>query len=193
MADESASWREVARGMHDPRISDRDGDLVDRSGLDDAEVDQVVRVMRSLRGWHETQRRMSEASRRYMKLNETDMRAIRYLIAARNQGEIATPGALSAYLGISSASTTKLLDRLEHGGHIVRAPHPTDRRALAISVTDATRVAARESVGRLHARRFAVAAALTPAERETVIRFLDALSATEPDEVTEPEPDPDQA
>jgi DNA-binding MarR family transcriptional regulator len=179
--------------MHDPRISDRDGDLVDRSGLDDAEVDQVVRVMRSLRGWHETQRRMSEASRRYMKLNETDMRAIRYLIAARNQGEIATPGALSAYLGISSASTTKLLDRLEHGGHIVRAPHPTDRRALAISVTDATRVAARESVGRLHARRFAVAAALTPVERETVIRFLDALSATEPDEVTEPEPDPDQA
>jgi len=168
--------------MHDPRISDREGDLVDRSGLDDSEVDQIVRVMQSLRGWHETQRRMSEASRRYMKLNETDMRAIRYLVAARNQGEIATPGAISAYLGISSASTTKLLDRLEHGGHIVRAPHPTDRRALAISVTDTTRAAARESVGRLHARRFAVAAALTSAERETVIRFLDALSATEVDD-----------
>lgn len=182
MADESAAWREVARGMHDPRISDREGDLVDRSRLDDSEVDQIVRVMQSLRGWHETQRRMSEASRRYMKLNETDMRAIRYLVAARNQGEIATAGAISAYLGISSASTTKLLDRLEHGGHIVRAPHPTDRRALAISVTDTTRAAARESVGRLHARRFAVAAALTSAERETVIRFLDALSATEVDD-----------
>ncbi|HEY1104970.1 MAG TPA: MarR family transcriptional regulator [Agromyces sp.] len=182
MADESAAWREVARGMHDPRISDREGHLVDRSRLDDSEVDQIVRVMQSLRGWHETQRRMSEASRRYMKLNETDMRAIRYLVAARNQGEIATAGAISAYLGISSASTTKLLDRLEHGGHIVRAPHPTDRRALAISVTDTTRAAARESVGRLHARRFAVAAALTSAERDTVIRFLDALSATEVDD-----------
>ena len=40
MADESASWREVARGMHDPRISDRDGELVDRSGLDDAGLDR---------------------------------------------------------------------------------------------------------------------------------------------------------
>lgn len=176
--------------MHDPRISDRDGELVDRSGLDDAGLDQVVRVMQSLRGWHETQRRMSEASRRYMKLNETDMRAIRYLVAARNQGEIATPGALSAYLGISSASTTKMLDRLEHGGHIVRSPHPTDRRALAITVTDTTRVAARESVGRLHARRFAAAAALSPDEREIVIRFLDALSATESEAADEPdEPD----
>lgn len=186
MADESTSWRDVAGRMHDPRISDRDGDLVDRSRLDDAELDQVIRVMQSLRGWHETQRRMSEASRRYMKLNETDMRAIRYLVAARNQGEIATPGALSAYLGISSASITKLLDRLEHGGHIVRSPHPTDRRALAISVTDVTRIAARESVGRLHAKRFAVAAALSPDERETVIRFLDALSATESDAGEEP-------
>jgi hypothetical protein len=42
-------------------------------------------------------------------------------------------------------------------------------------------VVARESVGRLHARRFSVAAALAPDEREVVIRFLDALSATASD------------
>ncbi|WP_235825185.1 MarR family winged helix-turn-helix transcriptional regulator [Agromyces badenianii] len=182
MATEREGRHDIAAAMHDPRISDHDEQLVDRHGLDDEAVDQIVRVMQSLRGWHDAERRMSEASSRYMKLNTTDMRALRFLIAARNQREIVTPGALSEYLGISSASTTKLLDRLEHGAHVVRAPHPTDRRALAISVTDATRIVARETVGRQHARRFAAAAALAPAEREVVIRFLDALSATELDQ-----------
>lgn len=181
MAAEGESPHDIRARMHDPRIFDGAGELVDRHGLDDAEIDQVVRVMQALRGWHDASRRMSEVSSRYMKLNETDMRALRFLIAARSQGEIATPGALSEYLGISSASTTKLLDRLERGDHITRSPHPTDRRALAITVTDETRAVARESVGRLHARRFAVAAALAPEEREVVIRFLDALSATELD------------
>ena len=181
MAAAGESGHDVRAAMHDPRVFDASGELIDRTGLDDAEIDQIVRVMQSLRGWHDAARRMSEASSRYMKLNETDMRALRFLIAARNQGEIATPGALSDYLGISSASITKLLDRLERGDHLMRAPHPSDRRAIAITVTDETRAVARESVGRLHARRFAAAAALAPAEREVVIRFLDALSATEGD------------
>lgn len=168
----------IADAMHDPRVTDRDEELVARAGMSEDDVDQVVRVMESLRRWHEAAARMSAASERYMKLNHTDMRAIRYLIAAHNQDLVATPGALASYLGISTAATTKLLDRLERGGHVVRTPHPTDRRALAIVVTDHTRQDARETVGRQHARRFAVAAALTPPERETVIRFLDALAAT---------------
>lgn len=168
--------------MLDPRESDRDEELVVRAGMSDAEVEQTVRVMRALRAWNEAETRMSEASRRYMKLNATDMRAVRFLIAARNQGVVATPGALTDYLGISSASTTKLLDRLERGGHIVRSAHPSDRRALAITVTDATRLDARATVGRLHARRFAIAAALDADERETVIRFLTALSESDREE-----------
>lgn len=168
----------VTAAMHDPRVTDRDQDLISRDGLSETEVDQVVRVMESLRRWHDAAARMSAVSERYMKLNHTDMRAIRFLVAARNQGIIATPGALAGYLGISSAATTKLLDRLERGGHVTRSPHPTDRRALAIAVTERTRHDARETVGRQHARRFAAAAALAPDERDVVIRFLDALAAT---------------
>lgn len=178
MVDARKPRASIADAMHDPRVTDRDETLVLRKGMSDDDVSQVVRVMESLRGWHEAARRMSEASERYMKLNHTDMRALRFLIAAHNQGAVATPGALATYLGISSAATTKLLDRLERGGHIIRAQHPTDRRAIALEVTDHTRRDARETVGRQHARRFAVAAALQPAERETVIRFLDALAAS---------------
>lgn len=176
----------IADAMHDPRVTDRDEELVLRADMTEEQVSQVVRVMESLRGWHEAAQRMSEASERYMKLNHTDMRAIRFLIAAHNQGAVATPGALAAYLGISSAATTKLLDRLERGGHLTRAPHPTDRRALALAVTEHTRRDARETVGRQHARRFAAAAALTSDEREVVIRFLDALAATGDDVPTAP-------
>ena len=83
-----------------------------------------------------------------------------------------TAGHLASHLGISTASTTKLLDRLQSGGHITRNPHPTDRRALQISVTPETRRSAHETVGRHHARRYHTAARLTPAERDIVIRFL---------------------
>lgn len=121
---------------------------------------------------------MSEASQRYMKLGETDMRALRLLIAAQRQGVVVTPGSIAEHLAISTASTTKLLDRLERGGHIRRLPHPTDRRSLTIEITDDTRAAARETVGRAHARRFDVVAALSPEERAVVADFFDALEAT---------------
>ncbi len=177
--DKDGRARGIAGSMHDPRVTDPGQQLVHRAGIDDAAMDQIVRVMDAVRDWRQAEQRMSEASRKFMKLNETDMRAIRFLIAAKNQGMVATPGALTEHLGISSASTTKLLDRLERGGHITRAPHATDRRALAISVTEHTHVIARETVGRQHARRFDAAARLSPDEREVVIRFLNDLSATE--------------
>ena len=81
-------------------------------------------------------------------------------------------------MNISTASTTKLLDRLAAAGHVTRSPHPTDRRALMITITERTHEQVRDTVGRTHARRFDVAARLTPAERETVIGFLNDLSDT---------------
>lgn len=118
------------------------------------------------------ERKVSEASARYMALNDADMRALHFLMVNENKGERTTPGAIAAHLGISTASTTKLLDRLEASGHIVRKPHPTDRRALHIQVTAPTRQEAMETVGKHQARRFHAAARLTPEERSTVIRFL---------------------
>ncbi len=147
----------------------------------DADVDSVVQVLAALRAWADAEQTMSRASQEQMKLNATDMKALRFLMASRSADAIVTPGRLAEMLGISTASTTKLLDRLERAGHVVRSPHPTDRRALMITVTDRTRTEARETVGRLHARRFAAAARLSPEERDVVIRFLTDLS-TVPDQ-----------
>lgn len=156
----------------------RESDLIDRSHLTESDIDQCVRVMESLREWQEAARALSDASQRYMKLNESDMRAIRMIIRAQGRRPI-TPKDIATEVGISSASTTKLIDRLVAGGHLVRTPHPSDRRTTCIEVTEPTRLSAHETIGRQHARRFAAAAVLDPEERETVIRFLSALTAAD--------------
>lgn len=167
----------LGSAIYDVDVSDPAGELIDRSGISESDIRQISAVMQALGGLRDAEQKLSEASLRYMKLNQTDMRALHFLIACGNRGIVATPGAISAHLGISTASTTKLLDRLERGEHIARSPHPSDRRALAIAITPETRKSAIETVGRQHARRFTAAARLSGAEREIVTRFLADMTA----------------
>lgn len=162
--------------IYDVDASDPRQQLVDRSGMDPAAVSHIGEVMAALGRLRSAEQELSDASLKFMKLNQTDMRALHYLIVAANSGGTATPGALSTHLKISTASTTKLLDRLEHAGHITRAPHPSDRRALAITISPKTRQAAMDTVGRQQAKRFHAAARLSEAERNVVIRFLDDMA-----------------
>jgi DNA-binding MarR family transcriptional regulator len=171
----------VANAMLDPRVIDPHQELVAYADLSEDEIAQVVRVLAAVRRWREAEQEVRFRSRTDMKLGETDMAALRYLVALKNQETIATPKMLADHLGISTASTTKLLDRLAVAGHIERSPHPTDRRALMIKITQRTHEQVRDSVGRLHAHRWKVAVDMSSRERETVIRFLDRLSETEPD------------
>lgn len=166
--------------IYDVDSSDPRSTLVDRTGVPAEDLRQIAGVMEALAGLRDAERTLSEASRKYMRLNDTDMRALHYLIVCANRGLVATPSGIAHHLSISTAATTKLLDRLEKGGHTKRAAHPTDRRALEITVTPETRHAAMETVGRQQAKRFYAAARLTTAEREVVIRFLRDMT----DEIT---------
>ena len=168
--------------LFDVETSDPHSQLVDRSSLSSADIAQINDLMAALARLRKAEDLLTEASNAYMRLNRTDMRTLHFLIASAHRGEVVTPSAIASHLGISTASTTKLLDRLERGGHITRESHPSDRRALVIRVTSETHQAAMSTVGRQQARRFNAAARLTPHEREVVIRFLtdmaDELSLT---------------
>lgn len=166
----------IAESLYHVDSSDPRSELIDRSGMSEEEISQIGRLMSSLSELRSAEKRLTEASQRYMKLSEQEMRALHYLIAAKNRGRVATPGALSAHLSISPASTTKLLNRLERAGHISRSLHPSDRRAIAVEVTPETESAAMHSVGRQQANRFYAAARLTAAERDIVIAFLDDMT-----------------
>jgi DNA-binding MarR family transcriptional regulator len=47
-----------------------------------------------------------------------------------------TQGALARTLGVTPRNVTGLLDALEDSGHVSRQPHPDDRRAILVSLTD---------------------------------------------------------
>lgn len=158
--------------VYDVDSSDPQQKLIDRSNMSPEAVAQIGELMSAFGQLREAEEAMSEASQRYMKLNATDMKAIHYLIVCKHRDVIGTPGGIADHLGISASATTKLLDRLEHGQHLTRAPHPSDRRAQAISITPKTYTVAIETVGRQQSKRFHAAARLTSAEREVVIRFL---------------------
>lgn len=166
----------VSSRLYDVEKNDPESLLVDRSHLSSEDIQGVTKVMAALGRLRDAERVLSEASQRYMKLGQSDMRALHFLIVGQHTNAVVTPSAIATHLGISSASTTKLLDRLEEAGHIVRSPHPSDRRALAITITDQTREAAMRTVGRLQAKRFHAAARLTPEERAVVVRFLDDMT-----------------
>jgi DNA-binding MarR family transcriptional regulator len=61
-------------------------------------------------------------------VNPTDLEAMEQLIM---DGAL-SPTELSKRLGISTAAVTSVIDRLTAVGHVTRAPHPTDRRALLV-------------------------------------------------------------
>ena len=162
----------------DPRTLDPHQILIPREGMEPSELKAIMGVLAAVKRWREAEERMSEKSRSDMKLGDNDMKAMRFIIMSTNQGITVTPGMIAEHLAISTASTTKLLDRLAAAGHITRSPHPSDRRAVVITVNPEAHTEVQETVGRLHARRFQVAAKLQPHEREIVIRFLDELAAT---------------
>ena len=166
----------VSGSLLDPRVIDPRQELVRHDDIGEAELEQIVRVLTAMRDWREAEQKLSFESRTHMRLNETDMKALRYIIASMNADVAVTAGALSEHLHISTASTTKLLDRLEKAGHIARKPHPTDRRAVTVEITEDTHRQVRKTMGLQHARRFEVAKALSPGEREIVVRFLTALA-----------------
>ncbi|NLB47385.1 MAG: MarR family transcriptional regulator [Microbacteriaceae bacterium] len=174
--DEHARRDQISDHLYQVDSSDPRSELVDRSDLSPEEVAHIGKVMVSMSRLREAEQALTDASEKYMQLSSHDMRALHYLIVAKNRGEMVTPGMIAAFLEISPASTTKLLNRLEKGDHIVRRVHPMDRRAFAIEVTPETEASAMQTVGKQHAKRFHAAARLTWDERDVVIRFLDDMT-----------------
>jgi DNA-binding MarR family transcriptional regulator len=168
----SGDDREQPASLYDLAGVDPYGELVDASGLTSDDIEEIDAIMAAMGRLRAVEQRMSAQSQHTLELNETDLRAVQFLIVADNRGQVVTAGDLARHLGITTASTTKMLHRMERAGHVRREPHPGDRRSVAIVLSPASRRRAIETVGRQHAGRFAPAAALTPTEREAVRRFL---------------------
>ncbi len=72
---------------------------------------------------------------RKLGLNITDIGCINFLFIKG----ASTPTELAQYTGLTTGSTTAMLDRLEKAGLIVRKPNPADRRGLLVEVQERSR------------------------------------------------------
>jgi DNA-binding MarR family transcriptional regulator len=134
-----------------------------------------VDVLNLLRHYRAADQEMRRRTRDSMGMGETDLLALRYVLRAEREGELLTPGMLAKRLGISTASTTVLIDRLERSGHLARRPHPSDRRSLVVVSTTDSDAEVRKTLGRMHRAMIDVADSLDPVELVAVARFLGGM------------------
>lgn len=134
-----------------------------------------VRVLESVRLYRAAEAAMRRRTQASMGMGENDLLALRFLIRNNQRGKLVSPKDIATYLGISSASTSVLLDRLEKSGHLTRSPSPFDRRGLIILPTTASDEEVRHTLGEMHERMIEVANTLDEAEAASVIRFLEGM------------------
>lgn len=143
------------------------------AGSPDPEVAHLLRALADFTAANQGMRRRLSAE---MKMNLTDVQALRHVIRAEQREGCTTPRSLALYLGISTAATTKLVDRLTDSGHLVRNRHPSDRRSVVITATPHARAQVRERLRHMHDRMRRVAEAVPERSRPDLITFLAGMT-----------------
>ncbi|RKE64972.1 MarR family winged helix-turn-helix transcriptional regulator [Microbacterium sp. AG238] len=148
-----------------------------------------IAVLQAFRLYRAAEAAMRRRTRDSMSMGENELLVLRYLIKAHGEGRLVGPTELSRYLGISTASTTALIDRLQKSGHVTRQAHPSDRRSVHVVATEKSDVEVRDTLGRMHERMIAAVDGMTAEEARIVIECLGRLQQAV-DEVDAHAPDP---
>lgn len=122
-------------------------------------------------------RAMRAAMAREMGLGESDLRAVRFVMASTRADRLTSPHELAEHLGITTAATTTLLDRLTAAGHVQRVSHPTDGRAKVVVATEHAYESVRGHLADPHDGMRAAAARVPEHARAAVVAFLDEITA----------------
>jgi DNA-binding MarR family transcriptional regulator len=67
-------------------------------------------------------------------LSESELHSLRHLM-----GGPLGPNDLARTLGVTSAASSGIVDRLEARGHVTRRPHATDKRRTVVVISDSGR------------------------------------------------------
>ena len=142
----------------------------------------VLQALLAVRSFSVAMDRMHGGMKGDMEMNASDLSALRMLIMREQRGQVVSPHDLAQHLRISTASTTKMLDRLTASGHVRRQPHPSDGRARVIILTEESRRTFFRHFGeRLQAMR-AVADTYSDEELTLIARFLGEIGEVIADE-----------
>ncbi|HEY9356972.1 MAG TPA: MarR family transcriptional regulator [Arthrobacter sp.] len=153
----------------------------------DGQLDSGAAVLKALRDYRTAEQSVRRSTRDSMGMGETDLLALRFLLRAQASGETVVPKDLSRILGITSASTTSLIDRLVASGHVRREAHPTDRRSVIVVPTTESDQEVKVTLGAMHRRMMAVAEDLSTEEARIVVQFLSHMASALDEKTTPPE------
>ncbi|WP_159498333.1 MarR family winged helix-turn-helix transcriptional regulator [Microbacterium sp. 18062] len=132
----------------------------------------VGQVLTAVRAFSDAMDRLHSGMKADMAMNATDLAALRMLVIREQRGDTVSPHDISRHLRISTAATTKLLDRLVDAGLVVRRPHPHDGRARVIGLTDRSRAEFRAHFGASVAAMREVAVGFSAADLAVITDFL---------------------
>jgi DNA-binding MarR family transcriptional regulator len=97
------------------------------------------------------------------------------LAVLEGAGRPLSPTTISERLLVTTASVTSLLDTLERRGLVARLRDPDDRRKLLVSLTEEGQQIIDQLLPEVIALQTAVMARLSEAERQRLLRSLDAI------------------
>ncbi|MGQ0625263.1 MAG: MarR family winged helix-turn-helix transcriptional regulator [Sporichthyaceae bacterium] len=109
-----------------------------------------------------------------LKLNLTDYMLLMTLQLSRSGTR--SVSRLARSLLVHATTATLATDRLETRGLLVRGPHPSDRRATLVTITDDGRTLVRAASESLNAFEFGLAGT-SPADRSELVEVLARLRA----------------
>lgn len=160
-----------------PAQNGRDGRDGDAREASPERAALVMSALRGVRDFGDAHDRMMGGLKHGMRMNASDLAALRLLIMRENQERTVSPHEIASHLRISTASTTKLLDRLSVSGHVRRVPHPADRRGRIIELTDTARAEFFRQYGQLLAAMREVLEPFNDDELDAAARVMAAVSS----------------
>jgi DNA-binding MarR family transcriptional regulator len=114
-------------------------------------------------------------------LNITDSECLSFLTIKG----VSTPTELAHYTGLTTGSTTAMLDRLEKAKFIVRKPNPKDRRGLLIEINQHWMETARPLVAGIQHAHMELLTRYTSEELEIIADFLTRFTKNVKDQTKE--------
>ena len=102
---------------------------------------------------------------------------LRVLQIAAARGGSTTPTQLASQMGVSQATVTALLDKLEAAGKIARVRSETDRRQTNVTLTEAARATLRDMPDALQQRYVKAFRELQDWEQAQLVSSLERVSA----------------
>ena len=105
-------------------------------------------------------------------LSVSELHSLRHLM-----GHAMGPVELARELGVTSAASSGVVDRLVARGHAERRPHPDDRRRTEVVITESGRVEVFTLLAPMFAGLAEIDSSLTDEERAVVERYLRGATA----------------